>query len=120
MRKISQPKNLMAIPVFVAAIAVSPFAYAQYGTSPREEPQQSNARQYVDDAAITAKVKTAILTDSQLNATKVSVETNQGTVQLSGTVITKDQEAEAVKVANQIDGVRSVQDLLNVRGPQEQ
>lgn len=75
---------------------------------------------YLDDTAITAKVKAAILADSQLKATQVSVETNQGTVQLSGTVDTKNQESEAVKVANKVEGVVSVKDLMTVRGTQEQ
>jgi hyperosmotically inducible protein len=71
--------------------------------------------QYIDDATITTKVKAALLTDKQLKPTQVSVETNQGAVKLTGNVTNKDQEAEAVKVANQVNGVKSVNDQLMVQ-----
>lgn len=76
--------------------------------------------QYIDDATITTKVKAALIADSQLKTTKVSVETTQGTVQLTGTVDTKNQESEALRIANQVNGVKSVKDLLMVRNTQEE
>lgn len=79
----------------------------------------SAAGQYVDDAVLTTKVKAAIMTDQQLKETRVSVLTNQGAVELSGTVGDKNQEFEAVRVANQVDGVKSVKNLLQVRNTQE-
>jgi osmotically-inducible protein OsmY len=93
---------------FILLLGASPIARAE------------SAGQYIDDATITTKVKVALLSDSQLTATKVSVETNHGAVRLSGTVDTKDQESEAVKVANQVNGVKSVHDLLTVRGTQDE
>jgi hyperosmotically inducible protein len=79
-----------------------------------------SADQYMDDATITTKVKAAILSDSQLKATQVSVQTSHGTVHLSGAVDTKTQESEAVKVANEVDGVKSVKDMLSVRTTQDE
>jgi osmotically-inducible protein OsmY len=76
--------------------------------------------QYIDDATITTKVKSALLANQQLKAIQVSVETDQGNVQLSGSVDTKSQESEAIKIANRVDGVKSVKDLLTVKGTQEQ
>jgi hyperosmotically inducible protein len=76
--------------------------------------------QYVDDATITTKVKTALLADTRLKAMHVSVETNQGTVMLGGTVDSKSMESAAIKIANQVDGVKTVQDNITVRSPQEQ
>jgi len=76
--------------------------------------------QYVDDTAITTKVKAALLADSRLKAMHISVETNQGSVELSGTVDNKSQESEAIKVANQVEGVKLVKDIMTVRGTQEQ
>jgi hyperosmotically inducible protein len=116
--------KLLAIPAFVIAIGVSSAALAQYGDSPgRSQPNQPASEkvgQYVDDATITAKVKAALFSDSQLKAMNVSVQTNQGTVQLSGTVDNTSQKSEAEKVANRVDGVKSVQDLLKVRSTQEE
>ncbi|HEV8486161.1 MAG TPA: BON domain-containing protein, partial [Blastocatellia bacterium] len=42
----------------------------------------------VDDSAITAKVKSKLAADSQTSAIKISVETKDGVVTLSGTVPT--------------------------------
>jgi osmotically-inducible protein OsmY len=100
--------RLLAVPAFVLSMGASPFAYG------------AGAGQYMDDATITAKVKAALMADSQLKATQVSVETNQGTVQLTGMVDTKNQEAEAIKIANKVDGVKSVTDMIKIKGMQEQ
>jgi osmotically-inducible protein OsmY len=97
-----------ALPVLALALGVSTIARAE------------STGQYIDDASITAKVKAALLADKQLKATQVSVETNQGAVQLKGTVASKDQESEAVKAANQVNGVKSVNDMIQVTNSQEQ
>jgi hyperosmotically inducible protein len=70
---------------------------------------------YIDDATITAKVKEAILADSQLKVMQVNVDTSHGVVLLSGAVNTKAQESEAVKVAGQINGVVSVTDNMSIK-----
>jgi len=75
-----------------------------------------SAGQYIDDATITTKVKAALMGDSQLKATKVSVETNQGVVQLTGSVNSNSQKSEAVNDASKISGVKSVNDQLSVGG----
>jgi osmotically-inducible protein OsmY len=97
--------------------ALSVFALA-LGTSSLSRAE--SAGQYIDDAALTAKVKAALLADKQLKATQVNVETNQGAVQLKGTVDSKDQETEAVRAANQVSGVKSVNDLLQVKNRQQE
>jgi hyperosmotically inducible protein len=101
-------KNSLAAAVLIALMA-APAAS-----------QASSTEQYIDDATLTTKVKAALLTDSQLKATQVNVKTTQGVVQLMGSVDTKTQEAEALRVANQVDGVKSVQDILSVKSTQEQ
>lgn len=78
-----------------------------------------SASKYMDDAAITAKVKAALLADSQLESLSINVETDQGTVDLKGTVDNRDQEAQAVKVASQVNGVKAVKNHLGVKGEQE-
>ena len=100
--------KLAAASIFVLAMGASSIARAE------------TAGQYIDDTAITTKVKTALLANSQLKATHVSVKTNQGIVQLSGSVDTPNQESEAIKVANQVSGVKSVTDVLTVRTTQDQ
>jgi len=70
---------------------------------------------YIDDATLTAKVKEAILADPQLKVLEVQVNTTHGVVLLTGAVDTEGQEHEAVKIANQIDGVVSVTDNLSIK-----
>jgi osmotically-inducible protein OsmY len=82
--------------------------------------QAETTGQYVDDATITAKVKTDLMSDNELKAMHISVTTNQGEVRLGGLVDSASQESEAIKIANQVDGVKSVQDVMTVRGSQDQ
>jgi len=74
-----------------------------------------SAGQYIDDAALTAKVKAAMLADKSVKSTEISVETNRGIVKLSGAVDSRDQELLAVRDATQIKGVLSVNDMMDVR-----
>ena len=76
--------------------------------------------QYVDDATITTKVKAAVMADSLLKGSSISVETDQASVHLTGLVDSKAQESEAIRVANQTNGVKEVQDHLTIRGTQSQ
>ena len=70
----------------------------------------------LDDATITARVKTALLNDTQVNATKIDVTTSNGVVNLSGTVRSKTEEDRAVQLARQVSGVREVKANLTVGG----
>lgn len=70
----------------------------------------------LDDATITARVKTALLNDPQVGATKIDVSTANGVVTMSGAVKTKAEEARAIDLARQISGVRDVRSELQVTG----
>ena len=68
----------------------------------------------MDDATITARVKTALLNDTQVNASKIDVSTSAGIVTISGSVRTQPEEARAIAVARTITGVRDVKSALQV------
>ena len=70
---------------------------------------------YVDDSAITAKVKTAILEDSALKVMQIDVTTDKSVVHLNGSVDTSQMVARASTVAAQVAGVSSVQNNLIVK-----
>src|SRR5262244_1531721 len=72
------------------------------------------AGENVDDAAITARVKTALTADKVSNLTRVDVDTNNAVVSLSGVVETPDQKAHAEDVARRISGVRGVNNNLQI------
>ena len=68
----------------------------------------------LDDATITARVKTALLNDTQVNATKIDVTTSNGVVTMSGTVRSKPEQERAIQLARQVNGVRDVKANLTV------
>jgi osmotically-inducible protein OsmY len=71
--------------------------------------------QYVDDTAITTKVKSALLGDGAVKSFEIKVETFKGVVQLSGFVDTADQRAAATRDAMSVNGVKDVKDNLTLK-----
>jgi len=71
--------------------------------------------QYVDDTAITAKVKTAILEEKTLKSAEINVETFKGVVQLSGFVRSQENVQTAMVVAKNVHGVVSVKNDMRVK-----
>jgi osmotically-inducible protein OsmY len=66
------------------------------------------------DSTLTAKVKAKLLSDDMLNALKIDVDTQGGTVFLSGVVDTPEQKRKAVQIAKNTEGVQKVEDNLKV------
>ena len=77
--------------------------------------KQEGTGEYVDDSVITTKVKTAILSDSQLKVLQINVETFKGVVQLSGFVDSKAMMDHAVEVTRGVSGVKSVKNDMRLR-----
>jgi len=71
--------------------------------------------QYVDDTAITAKVKTAIFEQPTLKSAEINVETFKGVVQLSGFVSSQDNINTAMATARSVGGVSSVKNDMRVK-----
>jgi hyperosmotically inducible protein len=78
-------------------------------------PTKDSTGEYVDDATITTKVKSALLGDDAVKSFEIKVETFKGVVQLSGFVDTADQKAAAEKDASAVMGVKDVKDALAVK-----
>ena len=66
----------------------------------------------IDDAAITARVKTALVQARGINATAINVNTYRGEVQLSGFVDNPESIGRAVEIARAVQGVRGVTNSL--------
>lgn len=73
------------------------------------------AGQTVDDATITASVKSKLVADKAANLTRVDVDTNNGTVYLNGTVENAEQKTRAEQLAWQATGVKNVVNNLQVQ-----
>jgi len=69
----------------------------------------------VDDATITAKVKTALIGNEDTKAHQINVSTREGVVQLSGFVEDGQEKNTAESLARNVTGVRTVDNQLEVR-----
>jgi hyperosmotically inducible protein len=71
--------------------------------------------QAIADATITTGVKAAIVGDPNLKVSELTVETDQGVVQLGGYVSSADDVAAAAAAARTVKGVKSVRNDLRLR-----
>jgi hyperosmotically inducible periplasmic protein len=75
-----------------------------------------NAGEFTDDAALTAKVKSAIATDVGARAAAaVNVDTRRGTVQLTGSADSEDTSRRAAGAAQKVGGVRGVRNDIRLK-----
>ena len=100
-----RPLNRIASAVFLGIALAS--AYGCAATATRE-----STGEYVDDAAITTKVKAAILNRPTLKLLDIHVKTRKGAVHLWGTVASRAAIEEAGKLARGVAGVISVKNDL--------
>ncbi|OLC39722.1 MAG: hypothetical protein AUH81_00930 [Candidatus Rokubacteria bacterium 13_1_40CM_4_69_5] len=99
-------RALKALAVVLAVVSILSGCRAATGKS---------AGQTIDDASITASVKSKLVADKASNLTRVDVDTNNGTVYLNGTVETAEQKTRAEQLARQAKGVKSVVNNLQVQ-----
>jgi len=92
---------------FVAALVAAAFSAVAADTGRDETPGQ-----YIDDATITTKVKTALVKDSATSALDVKVETYRGTVQLAGFASSQAEIKRAEALARAVPGVNDVKNSI--------
>jgi len=72
--------------------------------------------EFSSDAALTAKVKTAIASDAGIgSASAINVNSYRGVVQLSGFVDSPEKIELAAAAARNVQGVRSVENNIQVK-----
>ena len=76
---------------------------------------QETAGSYVDDTAITTAVKARFIEDKTVSATSISVETLNGTVQLSGFAKSTAEKMQAESLTRGVKNVTSVRNDIVVR-----
>jgi len=72
--------------------------------------------EYVDDRTISTSVKAKLVADKAANLTRVDVDTTNRVVLLSGVVESSEQKSRAEQLAMQVNGVRRVENRLQVQG----
>lgn len=105
--------------VLGAALAAAVLALAGCASDRSASSGPSSTRsagEFTSDAALTAKVKTAIANDAGLgSAVNINVNSYRGVVQLNGFVASADQIERATTAARGVEGVTQVQNNLSVK-----
>ncbi len=76
---------------------------------------QETTGAYIDDAGITTAIKAKFIEDKTVSAASISVETLNGTVQLSGFAKSAAEKAQAESLARNVKNVRAVRNDIVVR-----
>ncbi|WDB79627.1 molecular chaperone OsmY [Escherichia albertii] len=124
MTRLKISKTLLAVMLTSAIATGSAFADNNVQTGAETAGQKvdssmSKVGNFMDDSAITVKVKAALVDHDNIKSTDISVKTDQKVVTLSGFVESQAQAEEAVKAAKSVEGVVSVSDKLHVRDSKE-
>ncbi len=106
--------TLQAVVVAAAAVLVLGACNRSERQEVRTEAKQATntAANVVDNAALTTKVKAALIADDMVKGTQINVDSSGGVVKLTGTVDTPAQMARAVEVAKGVQGVQKVESNL--------
>lgn len=107
-----------------ALVWLMPFAAFSMAQTPSQQtppsrskspPAEESTGEYIDDAAITTKVKTALIKDDLVRARDVKISTKRGVVEMSGFVETTEQKERAEGIARRVDGVKGVRNAIKIR-----
>ena len=106
--------NVKAL-IFIAAcvLAAVPAVTLAGDANPPSAAQKTG--DYIEDSALTTKVKAALLAEKNLKSIPISVESTEGVVTLSGEVASSAQVDQAVDVAKHVKGVRDVHNALTLK-----
>lgn len=100
----------------ITALALSGLLAAGCDRNASMQTTQTKVGQAVDDGTITARVKTRFAEDSRVSALRIGVETQNGTVQLTGTAASQAEKDQATAVARAVPDVKEVRNNVVVRG----
>lgn len=94
--------------VLAAALFFPAFSYAA-------DTSTDTTGEYLDDAGITTKVKASFAKDKWVKGRDISVRTDQGVVDLTGTVDNKKVSDRATALATKVKSVKAVHNNLKVK-----
>ena len=78
-------------------------------------PTRESTGEYIDDSAISNKIRAQLIGDKDLNLFQIDVTTYKGVVQLSGFVNSSADIGAATKVARAVPGVTSVKNDMHLK-----
>jgi hyperosmotically inducible protein len=94
--------------ILAAALLIPAFSYAA-------DTSTDTTGEYLDDATITTKVKASFAKDKWVKGRDISVRTDQGVVDLTGTVANKKESERATDLATNVKSVKAVHNNLKVK-----
>ena len=102
-----QMKNTLAAAMMAVALLTTAGCAVTRG--------QETVGAYVDDAGITTLVKSRMAESPAVSAAAISVETLNGTVQLSGFAKSASEKSAAENIARNVKNVKSVRNDIVIR-----
>lgn len=81
---------------------------------PESKPDMQTGHQ--DDPAISGTVRAELIDAREIDALEIKITTTDGVVMLDGTVNSEEERTRAGQIAESVDGVRSVNNRIEVRG----
>ena len=82
----------------------------------KKESKTEKAKEAVEDATITTKIKAEYAKDKAVSAMNISVNTDHGVVTLTGNAKSKSEAEKAEQIAKSTKGVASVKNEIKVGG----
>lgn len=95
-----------------AVLLLTVFAAAGCGMLQGEQ----SAGEFADDAALTARVKAALLDNEQVAGTDINVNVFNGEVTLAGYADSEEERQKAIEIAKGVPGVKAVQSTIDIAG----
>lgn len=78
-------------------------------------PSKESTGEYIDDTAITTRIKASYFQDEDVKGSTIQVDTFKGNVQLSGTADSRVGIDRAVQIARDVPGVKSVRNDIRLK-----
>lgn len=77
--------------------------------------KKESTGEYIDDSAITTKIKAGLFEDAKLKSLQIEVKTFKGVVQLSGFVDSAQSAKTAGEIAGRVQGIKDLKNDLVVK-----
>jgi len=104
----------LATSLILSAYAISSFAAVQQPT-PSSKPLPTMEATRNIDTVLSEKVQSEIVKNSTFRKQAITAASNEQVVTLQGSVDSKEMEAEAVKIAKSVPGVKEVKSQLTIK-----
>lgn len=98
----------------IAALVAAPVLAPAPSAGQDSKQAKANEGSVVKDSWLTTKTKTKLFADRRVKGRAIKVETTAGVVTLRGKVESAAEKNAAEAIARRVDGVRSVQNVLQV------